>query len=117
MHDIQDELQSMNSDNNNFSPKEIFLLNYFEALSKTFAEYVDENRFLFKSAICTHQNSVRLREKPHPKAKQIGGIDKGDKVILLGTYSRYTKGEQVVWHYIVTNKKQIGWAYKFFEED
>jgi hypothetical protein len=115
MNEIQDELQRIRSrisGTDNLTEKEMLLLNYYEVLSKVFAENKDVAPSLYKWGKCNHESSVRIRKKPSKHSTQIGGVGRNDRVVILGKFSY---NENDVWYYIIAPDKKIGWGYKHFE--
>lgn len=116
MQQIQDQLQASRSKTDiedNLNEKEILLLNYYEVLSRTLAQYIRQEPSFFIRMRCTYEPSVRIRQNPTTKSKQIGTIYKGEEVFKLGSFS-YGKGE--VWYFVVSaDQQKIGWVYKYLE--
>jgi hypothetical protein len=116
MQQIQDDLQASrdrSSGEENLSEKEILLLNYYQVLSRTLAQYITQEPSLFVRARCTYEPSLRLRQSPSTKSKQLGTIYKEEEVFILGKFS-YGKGE--VWYYVASaDQQKIGWIYRYLE--
>jgi len=116
MQQIQDDLQASrdrSSGEDNLNEKEILLLNYYQVLSRTLAQYIKQEPSLFVKMRCTYEPSIRLRQSPSTKSKQLGTVYKDEEVFRLGTFS-YGKGE--VWHYVASaDQQKIGWVYKYLE--
>jgi hypothetical protein len=116
MQQIQDELQASRDKSggeNNLSEKEILLLNYYQVLSRTLAQYIKQEPSLFVKMRCTYEPSIRIRQRPSIKSKQLGTIYKDEEVFRLGTFS-YGKGE--VWYYVASaDQQKIGWIYRHLE--
>jgi hypothetical protein len=93
----------------NLSTQEIYLLNYYQLLTRTLAENKDYAPF--GKARCTYAGSVRVRERPSVRASQVGGVRSGEEVRVLGTFT-YAEGE--TWFYVITSDNKVGWAYKYF---
>ncbi len=115
LQQIQDELQVSRERavSESLTEKEILLLNYYQVLSRTLAQYIKQEPYLFSRARCTYTPYVRLRQSPTTKSAQLGMIMYGEEVFVLGKFS-YGKGE--TWYYIASSDQQkIGWVYKFIE--
>jgi hypothetical protein len=116
MQQIQDELQASrdrSSSEDNLSEKEILQLNYYQVLSHTLAQYIKQEPSLFVKMRCTYEPSIRLRQSPSTKSKQLGTVYKDEEVFRLGQFS-YGKGD--VWYYVASaDQQKIGWVYKFLE--
>ena len=116
MQQIQDELQSSREragGEDNLSEKEILALNYYQVLSRTLAQYIKQEPSLFMKMRCTFEPSVRIRQSPSTKAKQLGTIYKDEEVFRFGQFS-YGKGE--IWYFVASGDQQkIGWVYKYLE--
>ena len=116
MQQIQDELQSSREragSEDNLSEKEILALNYYQVLSRTLAQYTKQEPSLFLKMRCNYEPSVRIRQSPSTKAKQLGTIYKDEEVFRLGQFS-YGKGE--VWYFVASaDQQKIGWVYKYLE--
>ena len=116
MQQIQDDLQTSrdrSSGEDNLNEKEILMLNYYQVLSRTLAQYIKQEPSLFVKMRCTYEPSIRLRQSPSTKSKQLGTIYKDEEVFRLGTFS-YGKGE--VWYYVASaDQQKIGWVYKYVE--
>lgn len=116
MQQIQDDLQTSRERSGgaeNLSEKEILLLNYYQVLSRTLAQYIKQEPTLFVKMRCTYEPSIRIRQSPTTKSMQLGTIYKDEEVFRLGTLS-YGKGE--TWYYVASaDQQKIGWVYKYFE--
>jgi hypothetical protein len=116
MQQIQDELQASREragNEENFSEKEILALNYYQVLSRTLAQYIKQEPSLFMKMRCTYEPSVRIRQSPSTKAKQLGTIYKDEEVFRFGQFS-YGKGE--IWYFVASaDQQKIGWVYKYLE--
>ena len=116
MQQIQDELQASRDKSggeDNLSEKEILLLNYYQVLSRTLAQYIKQEPSLFVKMRCTYEPSIRMRQSPSIKSKQLGTVYKDEEVFRLGTFS-YGKGE--VWYYVASaDQQKIGWIYRHLE--
>ena len=116
MQQIQDELQTSRekaSSEAALSEKEMLLLNYYQVLSRTLAQYIKQDPTLFTKARCTFEPSVHMRSRPMITSKQLGTIYKDEEVFILGKLS-YGKGE--TWYYIASaDQQKIGWIYKYLE--
>jgi hypothetical protein len=116
MQQIQDELQSSREragGEDNLSEKEILALNYYQVLSRTLAQYIKQEPSLFMKMRCTYEPSVRIRQSPSTKAKQLGTIYKDEEVFRFGQFS-YGKGE--IWYFVASaDQQKIGWVYKYLE--
>jgi hypothetical protein len=116
MQQIQDELQTSREKNGgeeNLTEKEILMLNYYQVLSKTLAQYIKQDPNLFVKARCTYEPSVRMRQSPSTKSKQLATIYKDEEVFILGKFT-YGKGE--MWYYVASaDQQKIGWIFKFLE--
>jgi hypothetical protein len=117
MQQIHDQLQASrekSGDEDNLNEKEILLLNYYQLLSRTMAQYIKQDPTLFVKMRCTYEPSVRIRQSPSTKSKQLGTIYKDEEVFKLGTFS-YGKGEQ--WYYVASaDQQKVGWVYKYLED-
>ena len=108
---VQSELRTVRlkvKGTTNLQESEILLLNYYEILSRTFAE--NANPSLFTQARSTQ--SVYLRSKPQVSATQVGGIPRGESVSILG---RFSYNSEDVWYYVLTHDRKLGWAYRHFD--
>lgn len=113
------DLQAMESDvsmivkktnqGQNLTTREIYLLNYYQLLTRTLAE--NKEYAPFGVAKCTNENSVRIRERPSKTAIQVGGVKAGEEVRVLGQFV-YPKGE--TWYYVITSDNKLGWGYNDF---
>jgi hypothetical protein len=116
MQQTQDELQASRENKKgeeNLTEKEILMLNYYQVLSKTLAQYTKQDPSLFVKARCTYEPSVRMRQSPSVKSKQLGMIYKDEEVFILGKLS-YGKGE--MWYYVASaDQQKIGWIYKYLD--
>ncbi len=115
MQQIQDELQLSRekTSSETLSEKEILLLNYYQVLSRTLAQYIKQEPYLFSRARCTYSPYVRLRQSPSTQSAQLGFIFQNEEVFVLGKFS-YTKGE--TWYYVASaDQQKIGWMYKYLE--
>ena len=116
MQRIQDDLQTSREKKggeDNLSEKEILLLNSYQVLSRTLAQYIKQEPSLFVKARCTYEPFLPIRQRPSPKSKQIGAIYKDEEVFQLGRFS-YGTGE--VWYYVAsTDQQKIGWVHKYLE--
>ncbi|MFZ1976973.1 MAG: SH3 domain-containing protein [Bacteroidota bacterium] len=116
MQQIQDELQTSREKNGgeeNLTEKEILMLNYYQVLSKTLAQYIKQDPNLFVKARCTYEPSVHMRQSPSTKSKQIATIYKDEEVFILGKFT-YGKGE--MWYYAASaDQQKIGWIFKYLE--
>jgi hypothetical protein len=116
MQQIQDELQMSREkagSEDNLSEKEILLLNYYQVLSRTLAQYIKQEPSLFVKMRCTYEPSIRIRQSPTTKSRQLGTIYKDEEVFRLGRFS-YGNGE--VWYYVASaDQQKIGWVYKYLE--
>ena len=113
MERVQSDIETIwdgRGEPDSLTQREILLLNYYEILCRALAESSDPG--FFANARCIHDDSVRLRTKPSSGAEQIGGVNKDESVIVLG---RISYGEPHLWYYVITRRKQIGWAYRYFE--
>jgi hypothetical protein len=116
MHKTQGELQASREKRggeDNLSEKEILLLNYYQLLSRTLAQYIKQAPDLFVKARCTYEPFLPIRQSPSEKSKKIGAIYKDEEVFRLGQFS-YGKDE--VWYYIASaDQQKIGWVHKYLE--
>lgn len=115
MQQIQDELQQSRekASSETLSEKEILLLNYYQVLSRTLAQYIKQEPYLFSRARCTYAPYVRLRQSPSPQSTQLGIIMKDEEVFVLGKFS-YNRGE--TWYYVASaDQQKIGWMYKYLD--
>jgi hypothetical protein len=116
MQQIQDELQTSRDKTGgegNLSEKEILLLNYYQVLSRTLAQYINQEPSLFVKARCNYEPSIRMRQSPTTKSKQLGTVYKDEEVFILGKLL-YTKDE--VWYFVASaDQQKIGWIYKHLE--
>lgn len=116
MQQIQDELQASREragSEDNLSEKEILALNYYQVLSRTLAQYIKQEPSLFMKMRCTYEPSIRIRQSPSTKAKQLGTIYKDEEVFRFGQIS-FGKGE--VWYFVASaDQQKIGWVYKYLE--
>jgi len=113
------ELQAMQNDisiivkktsqGQNLTVGEIYLLNYYQLLTRTLAE--NKEFAPFGLAKCTNEHSVRIRERPSKTASQVGGVKAGEEVRVLGKFV-YPKGE--TWYYVITSDNKLGWGYNDF---
>ena len=95
------------------SEKEILAVNYYQVLSRTLAQYIKQEPSLFIKMRCTFEPSVRIRQSPSTKAKQLGTIYKDEEVFRLGQLL-YGKGE--IWYFVASaDQQKIGWVYKYLE--
>jgi hypothetical protein len=116
MHKTQGELQASREKRggeDNLSEKEILLLNYYQLLSRTLAQYIKQAPDLFVKARCTYEPFLPIRQSPSEKSKKIGAIYKDEEVFRLGQFS-YGKDE--VWYYVASaDQQKIGWVHKYLE--
>jgi len=116
MQQIQDELQlsyGKSGSEDNLSEKQILLLNYYQVLSRTLAQYIKQEPSLFVRMRCTYEPSVRIRQNPSTKAKQLGTVYKDEEVFRLGNIS---DGKGDMWYYVASaDQQKIGWIYKHLE--
>ncbi len=116
MQRTQGELQASREKRggeDNLSEKEILLLNYYQVLSRTLAQYIKQEPGLFVKARCTYEPYLPIRQRPSAKSKKIGSIYKDEEVFRLGTFS-YGSGE--VWYYVASaDQQKIGWVHKYLE--
>jgi len=116
MQRTQGELQASREKRggeDNLSEKEILLLNYYQVLSRTLAQYIKQEPSLFVKMRCTYEPFIKLRQSPTTNSKQLGMVYKDEEVFRLGQFS-YGHGE--VWYYVATpDQQKIGWVYKYVE--
>jgi hypothetical protein len=116
MQQVQDELQmsvGKSGGEDNLSEKQILLLNYYQVLSLTLAQYIKQEPSLFVRMRCTYEPSVRIRQNPSTKSKQLGTVYKDEEVFRLGNF-RDAKGD--MWYYVAgPDQQKIGWIYKYLE--
>jgi type II secretory pathway pseudopilin PulG len=116
MQQVQDELQNSRERANADAPlseKEILLLNYYQVLSKTLAQYIKQDPTLFIPARCTNEPFSKMRQRPMQNSKPIGNIYKNEEVVILGKLS-YGKGD--MWYFVASaDQQKIGWVYKYIE--
>jgi hypothetical protein len=116
MQQIQDDLQASRDKSggeDNLNEKEILMLNYYQVLSHTLAQYIKQEPSLFVKMRCTYEPSIRLRQSPSTKSKQLGTVYKDEEVFRLGQFS-YGKSE--VWYYVASaDQQKIGWVYRYLE--
>jgi hypothetical protein len=116
MQKTQGELQASREKRGgeeNLSEKEILLLNYYQVLSRTLAQYIKQEPDHFVKARCTYEPFLPIRQSPSEKSKKIGAVYKDEEVFRLGQFS-YGKGE--VWYYIASaDQQKIGWVHKYLE--
>jgi len=116
MQQIQDELQTSRekaSSDAALNEKEMLLLNYYQVLSQTLAQYIKQDPALFTKARCTFEPSVHMRARPTIASKQLGTVYKDEEVFILGKLS-YGKGE--TWYYVASaDQQKIGWIFKYLE--
>lgn len=116
MQKVQDELRTSRDrkdSEDNLNEKEILLLNYYQVLSRTLAQYIKQEPGLFVKARCTYEPFLPIRQRPSAKSTQIGAIYKDEEVFRLGTFS-YGTGE--VWYYVASaDQQKIGWVHKYLE--
>jgi hypothetical protein len=116
MQQIHDQLQASrdrSAGQDNLNEKEILLLNYYQVLSRTLAQYIKQEPTLFVRMRCNYEPSVRIRQSPTTKSQQLGTIYKNEEVFKMGTFS-YGGGE--VWYYVASaDQQKIGWVYKYLE--
>jgi hypothetical protein len=116
MQKVQDDLQASREkrgDEENLSEKEILLLNYYQVLSRTLAQYIKQEPGLFVKARCTYEPFLPIRQRPSAKSKQLGAIYKDEEVFRLGKFS-YSNDE--VWYYIASaDQQKIGWVHRYLE--
>ncbi len=89
MQKTQGELQKSREkggSEDNLSEKEILLLNYYQVLSRTLAQYIKQEPGLFVKARCTYEPFLPIRQRPAAKSKQIGAIYKDEEVFRLGHF-------------------------------
>lgn len=109
---MQSEIESVvkkTAQGQNLSTQEIYRLNYYQLLTRTLADNKDYAPF--GRARCTHDQSVRIRERPSARAGQVGGVRSGEEVRVLGTFT-YAEGE--TWFYVITGDNKVGWGYRYF---
>jgi hypothetical protein len=116
MQQVQDELQMSHGkpgSEDNLSEKQILLLNYYEVLSRTLAQYLKQEPSLFVRMRCTYEPSIRMRQSPSTKSKQLGTVYKDEEVFRLGNFPD-SKGD--MWYYVASaDQQKIGWIYKYLE--
>jgi hypothetical protein len=116
MQQVQDELQMLHGkpgSEDNLSEKQILLLNYYEVLSRTLAQYIKQEPSLFVRMRCTYEPSIRMRQSPSTKSKQLGTVYKDEEVFRLGNFPD-SKGD--MWYYVASaDQQKIGWIYKYLE--
>jgi len=116
MQQIQDELQmsrDKSGGEDNLSEKQILLLNYYQLLSGTLAQYIKQEPSSFVRMRCTYEPSVRMRQNPSAKSKQLGTVYKDEEVFRLGNF-RDGKGD--MWYYVASaDQQKIGWIYKYLD--
>jgi hypothetical protein len=116
MQQIQDELQmsrEKSGGEDNLNEKQILLLNYYQLLSGTLAQYIKQEPSSFVRMRCTYEPSVRMRQNPSSKSKQLGTVYKDEEVFRLGNF-RDGKGD--MWYYVASGDQQkIGWIYKYLD--
>ncbi|MGD0036613.1 MAG: SH3 domain-containing protein [Bacteroidota bacterium] len=116
MQQVQDELQMSHGkpgSEDNLSEKQILLLNYYEVLSRTLAQYIKQEPSLFVRMRCTYEPSIRMRQSPSTKSKQLGTVYKDEEVFRLGNFPD-SKGD--MWYYVASaDQQKIGWIYKYLE--
>jgi hypothetical protein len=116
MQKVQDELRSSRErtgGEDNLNEKEILLLNYYQVLSRTLAQYIKQEPGLFVKARCTYEPFLPIRQRPSAKSKQIGSIYKDEEVFRLGTFS-YGTGDS--WYYVASaDQQKIGWVHQYLE--
>ena len=116
MQQIQDELQMSRGrpgSEDNLSEKQILLLNYYQVLSRTLAQYIKQYPSDFVKMRCTYEPSIRMRQSPSTKSKQLGTLYKDEEVYRLGNFS---DGKGEMWYYVASaDQQKIGWIYKFLE--
>ena len=116
MQQVQDELQMSHGkpgSEDNLSEKQILLLNYYEVLSRTLAQYLKQEPSLFVRMRCTYEPSIRMRQSPSTKSKQLGTVYKDEEVFRLGNFPD-SKGD--MWYYVASaDQQKIGLIYKYLE--
>jgi hypothetical protein len=116
MQKVQDQLRTSRErtgGEDNLSEKEILLLNYYQVLSRTLAQYIKQEPGLFVKARCTYEPFLPIRQRPSGKSKQIGSIYKDEEVFRLGTFS-YGTGDY--WYYVASaDQQKIGWVHQYLE--
>ena len=116
MQQIQDDLQMSRGkpgSEDNLSEKQILLLNYYQVLSRTLAQYIKQDPGLFVKMRCTYEPSIRLRQSPSTKSKQLGTVYKDEEVFRLGNFP---DGKGDMWYYVASaDQQKIGWIYKYLE--
>lgn len=116
MQQVQDELQASREKSGSeekLSEKELLLLNYYQLLSRTLAQYIKQEPSLFVRMRCTYEPSIRMRQSPSTKSQQLGTLFKDEEVFRLGNF-RDSKGD--MWYYVASaDQQKIGWIYKYLE--
>jgi hypothetical protein len=116
MQQIQDEWQLSRGKSGSedlLSEKQILLLNYYQVLSRTLAQYIKQYPSDFVKMRCTYEPSIRMRQSPSTKSKQLGTLYKDEEVYRLGNFS---DGKGEMWYYVASaDQQKIGWIYKFLE--
>jgi hypothetical protein len=116
MQQVQDELQMSREKpggEDNLSEKQILLLNYYQVLSRTLAQYIKQEPSLFVRMRCTYEPSVRMRQSPSSKSKQLGIVYKDEEVFRLGNF---IDGKGDMWYYVASaDQQKIGWIYKYLD--
>lgn len=116
MQQVQDELQASREKSDSeekLNEKELLLLNYYEVLSRTLAQYIKQEPSLFVRMRCTYEPSIRMRQSPSTKSQQLGTVYKDEEVFRLGNF-RDSKGD--MWYYVASaDQQKIGWVYKYLE--
>ena len=116
MQQVQDELQlsrGKTGGEDNLDEKQILLLNYYQVLSRTLAQYIKQEPSLFVKMRCTYEPSVRIRQSPSTKSKQLGTVYKDEEVFRLGNFQ---DGKGDMWYYVASaDQQKIGWIFKYLE--
>ncbi len=116
MKEIQDELQTSREKSGGegtLSEKEILLLKYYQVLSGTLAHYIKQEPTLFVRAKCNYEPSIRMRQSPTTKSKQLGTVYKDEEVFILG---KLTLKKDETWYYVASaDQQKIGWIYKYLD--
>ena len=119
MKDVQGKLRkilSKKTEADRLTNNELFLLNYYEVISKTFASNFDPSE-TFSKAILVGIHSVNLRSGPYPNDNKIGIVYENEIVVVLGKFSY---SDKKFWYHVITKKRKIGWAigewFKFIKD-
>jgi hypothetical protein len=116
MQQVQDELQASrekSSSEDKLNEKELLLLNYYQLISRTLAQYIKQEPSLFVRMRCTYEPSIRMRQSPSPKSQQLGTLYKDEEVFKLGNFK---DGKGDMWYYVASaDQQKIGWIYKYLE--